>query len=208
MVRRILALGLLASFACSSESSSEASPKQPVEKQPVEKPVADPSEKPVAELPEHISGQVVTITAALARSKGLPPLGFSLDFTDTAFTASPFLDGSYLVASGPPGGPLSLRVSPVARNAEFAGIVGGSELETKPKSEQIDLLGAKRPAVAWISGESMARTSWCAFIVAPQTGDDALLIELGVGHSQADITCKTALGHDELAKVIASLRFE
>jgi hypothetical protein len=205
MMRRIFALALLGSFACSSEGSKQPTDaaKQPETKQPETK---RPEEAKPKELPEHMGGELVTITPELARAKGLA-LGFSLDFTDTAFSVSPFSNGGYVHASGPPGGPLVLRVSAATRNADLATIAGGGKLETKPTPEEIDVLGAKRPALAWITGESLARTSWCAFVVAPETGDDALLFELGVGHSGEDITCKTALGHDELAKVVGSLRF-
>lgn len=217
-MRRILVLGLLASFACSAEEASkptkepakklveqpvEKSIEQPVEK-PIEKPVEKPTDAPTDQLPEHISGEVVTITTALAQSKKLPPLAFSLDFTGTGFSVSTFSSGSYLHASGPPGGPLILEVSPVASDAELAKIVQTRHADAKLSMAPIEVLGASRSAVAWMTGEGFSLTSWCAFIVAPETGKDALLIELGLGHSKSDVLCETALGHDELAKVIAS----
>lgn len=207
-LHRLALLASLSSFACGVDRSGEEPSKQPKDPVKTEAPIEAVNEAPIEPLPEHMADQVVTISAALARSKGLAPLGFSLDFTGTAFTVSPFAEGSYLYASGPPGGPLGLRVSPVARNAEFAGVVGGSNPELQLIAEQVELLGASRRAVTWISGSSMARTSWCAVIVEPAAGDDALLLELGVGHSGDEVSCKIALGHDELAKVVASLRFE
>ncbi len=213
-MRRRFALALLgaAGLACSADRGDEPSqqPKDPIaHAEKSEKADApDQHAEAAVELPSSMANQVVTISAAQARAKGLSPLGFSLDFTGTAFTVSPFVEGSYLFASGPPGGPLNLRVSPVARNAAFAGVVGGSQdLDAKLVPEQVELLGLTRQAVAWISGTSMARTSWCAVIVAPASGDDALLLEAGVGYSGDAISCATALGHDELAKVIASLAF-
>ncbi|MFV8752827.1 hypothetical protein ACNOYE_19965 [Nannocystaceae bacterium ST9] len=211
-MRRLAVLALLGPLACSADRGGEEPSREPTkhehESSKSEPNESEPTEsEPTEALPDHMANQVVTIAAAQARAKGLPPLGFSLDFTGTAFTVSPFVEGSYLYASGPPGGPLGLRVSPVARDAAFAGVVGGSNVERQLVTEQIELLGASRPAVAWISGESMARTSWCAFILAPESGDDALLFELGVGHQGDAITCKTALGQAELAKVIASAKF-
>lgn len=165
-------------------------------------PAADPS----ATLPDHVADQVVRITAAMARAKGLPPLGFSLDFTDTTFTVSPFVEGSYLYASGPPGGPLGIGVRAIAREASFVGVAGDDASEQV--AEQVELLGESRRALAWISGASMARRSNCAILVAPPEGDQALLIELNVGHQGPEVTCKTTLDNPALAKVLASLAFE
>jgi hypothetical protein len=207
VMRWIVALGLLASFACSAESSgverATKSSKEPVEAA-VEKPVEPPVDPPIDPLPEHISGEVVTITAALAKSKKLPPLAFSLDFTGTGFSVSPFSNGGYLHASGPPGGPLSLQVSPVAGDAELWEVIQARHADAKLSMAPIDVLGAIRPAVGWITGEGFSRTSWCGFMIVSETSDDALLVELGVGHSDSDVLCETALGHVELAKVIAS----
>lgn len=205
MFDRLAVLALLVPLACSADRGGDEPSKQPIDA-PKSEPANDGPDEP---LPSSMANQVVTISAAQARSKGLLPLGFSLDFTGTAFTVSPFVEGSYLYASGPPGGPLGLRVSPVARTAELTSAVerGRANLEVKVIAEPIEVLGSSRPAVTWISGESMARTSWCAFIVAPEASDDALLIELGVGHQGDAVTCKTALGHTELAKVIATLKW-
>lgn len=144
---------------------------------------------------------LVRITADAARANGLPPLDFSLDFRATAFTVMPFAEGSYLRASGPPGGPLFLIASAITTRAEFGPGDGASDSVV----EQVELLGEQRRAVAWISGSSHARTSHCSFVVAPPQGEQALLIEIGVGHQGPEVTCKTALGHEPLAKVLASL---
>lgn len=187
----------LAAPACMAERSDEAS-RQPHDEEPEptrEVVVTPPSSDPV-------SNALVQIDAASARAKGLPELSFSLDFRDTAFTVMPYAEGSYLRASGPPGGPLTLVVSAITRDAEF-----GPGDASSSVVEQVELLGEPRRAVAWISGSSHARTSHCSILVAPARGDHALLLELGVGHQGPDITCKTALAHAQLARVIASLRF-
>jgi hypothetical protein len=188
----------LAMPACMAERGDEAS-RQPHDEEPEsqrEVVVTPPSSDP-------LSNALVQIDAASARAKGLPELSFSLDFRDTAFTVMPYAEGSYLRASGPPGGPLSLVVSPITRDAEF----GPADAASGSVVEQVELLGEPRRAVAWISGSSQARTSHCSILVAPARGDHALLLELGVGHQGPDVTCKTALAHEQLAKVIASLRF-
>lgn len=172
-------------------------------------PTADPaasSREPTNAMPSDamLVDSLVRITADAARANGLPPLDFSLDFRATAFTVMPFAEGSYLRASGPPGGPLFLIASAITTRAEFGPGEGASDSVV----EQVELLGEQRRAVAWISGSSHARTSHCSFVVAPPQGEQALLIEIGVGHQGPEVTCKTALGHEPLAKVLASLRFE
>jgi hypothetical protein len=203
--RLALALVLvLAVPACMAERGDEA-PRQPKDPEGQGEPASTPAtrETPMPSS-EPVFDVVVQIDAASARAKGLPELAFSLDFRTTSLSVAPFAEGSYLRASGPPGGPLFLIVSAIARDAEF----GPGEGASSSVVEQVELLGAPRRAVAWISGASHARTSHCSILVAPPQGEQALLIEIGVGHQRDEVTCKTALAHEQLAKVLASLRFE
>jgi len=148
-------------------------------------------------------------TAEDAKAAGLPPVAFSFDTTDSGMSGSGSSDGDYVTLSGPPGGPLMLRIAPATVGADPAALVRrGSASVT---AEEVELLGAKRRAVAWITGEGLARTSWCGIVVAPTgaaEGAAALLVELGVGHGGEEITCKTAVEHHVLGPVVKSLVFE
>lgn len=199
--RRLALVLALAAPACMTEREEPRQPKDPVANQPTATATRD--DPPMQPSTAPVSNVLVQIDAASARAKGLPELAFSLDFRETSFTVMPFAEGSYLRASGPPGGPLFLVVSAITRDAEFGPDDGASSSVV----EQVELLGEQRRAVAWISGASHARTSHCSILVAPPQGEQALLIELGVGHQRDEVTCKTALAHEQLAKVLASLRF-
>lgn len=224
MVRRtssILALSL--SLACAAEDGkrtepkADASPKvepsvEVASEPPSEPSVEPPSEPPSLREPEWVTVERITITAAEAKAAGLPAIGFSLDTTGTGMIGTRLDDRNYLHLSGPPGGPLMLIISPATIGAELADLVGGDRvLDARLVPEQVELLGAPRSAVAWITGASLARTSWCAVIVGrPEAaaGDPALLLEVGVGHQGDTVTCKTALEDHLLRPVIASLTLE
>jgi len=148
-------------------------------------------------------------TAEEAKAAGLPPLGFSLDLGDVGMSGSRFGDGDYATFSSPPGGTMMLIVSPATVGADPASLVHREGAEVTP--QEVELLGAERRAVAWISGEGRARASWCGIIVAPEgaaEGAPALLLELGVDHQGPEITCATTLEDDDLGPMAKSLRFE
>ncbi|HLT35087.1 MAG TPA: hypothetical protein VK034_02355, partial [Enhygromyxa sp.] len=156
---------------------------------------------------EPVAGDRITVTAEQASAAGLPGLGFSLDTTGTGMSGTRLGDGRYLHLSGPPGGPLSLELSPTTIDAELAELIEAPG--AKLVEQQVELLGAPRRAVAWITGEGFARTSWCAVILgssAAKPGDPALLLEVGVGHGGDAVACSTAIEDPNLAPVIGSLK--
>ena len=107
---------------------------------------------------------------------------------------------------------MSLYVSPATVGADFSSVVGRDEvLDARIVEEEVELAGGKRRAAAWITGESLARTSWCAVILAPSgagQGDPALLLEAGIGYGGDAVACKTVLEGSSLSPVIASLKLE
>lgn len=198
--------------ACTAEApASQPAAEQPAAKQPTteQRPAEQrPAEQPDAPAkdPEPVTQERVSITAEQAAAAGLPALGFSLETTGMGMSGSQLGNGEYLHLSGPPGGPLTLRVTPTTIGAAFAEVEGAKLVE-----EQVELLGEQRRAAAWITGESLARTSWCAVIIGPpgaKSGDPALLLEVGVGHQGDALACATALDGPKLGSVVRSLKLE
>jgi len=149
-------------------------------------------------------------TLAEAKAAGLPPLAFSFTMPPAAgMIGSRFGNGDYVTLSGPPGGTLMLRITPATVGADPAGLVDRQGSTTVP--QEVELLGAKQPAVAWVHGESMARTSWCGVILAPTgaiAGAPALLLELGIGHYEGEASCTPTIEDDALGVMAKSLVFE
>lgn len=155
----------------------------------------------------------LSVSAAAAEAAGLPPIGFSLDPGRSAMQGSMLGNGRYMTLSGPPGGPLILRISPTTVGEAFANIVGGDGvLDATLVEQEVQLLGDKQRAVAWVTGSSLARTSWCGILLAPNKaaakGEPALLLELGVGHQGDTTSCATAREHHVLKSVVESFRFD
>lgn len=149
------------------------------------------------------------ITAGDAEAAGLPPLAFSFDLTDSGLSGDRLRDGDYVMLSGPPGGPLSLRIAAATVGADPAALVRHGASTVTP--QEVELLGARQRAVAWITGEGFTRTSWCGVVVAPPVaaeGAPALLVELGAGYSDDEVTCKTTVEHVVLGPIMKSLAFD
>lgn len=209
MTRPSCSLLLLACLtsACASERGDE--PKQPAaaddertttDQQP--RSAEQPPSKPVGE-PPAFEGTRVRVSDG--------PLPFSLELADSGMSGSRAGDGDYLTLSGPPGGPLMLRIYPATVGADVKKLVAGLRPDAALLDGSVNLLGAERPAVTWITGESMARTLSCGLIVAPASaaaGQPALLLELEVGHRGEGHDCKIARDHHVLGPVIDSLAFE
>jgi hypothetical protein len=166
-------------------------------------PNTDAPKQPAAGEPPAFEGTRVRVSDG--------PLPFTLELADSGMSGSRVGDGDYLTLSGPPGGPLMLRIYPATVGADLHELVAALRPDAELLDGRVTLLGAERPAVAWVSGESMARTAWCGIIVAPVSaaaGQPALLLELGVGHQGDAVDCKIVSEHHVLGPVIASLTFE
>lgn len=203
MTRLSCSIVLLAcvTLACASERGDD--PKQPTAAND-ERTTSDdqPASKPVGE-PPSFEGTGVRVSDG--------PLPFSLELANSGMSGSRAGDGDYLTLSGPPGGPLMLRIYPATVGADINKLVAALRPDAQLTDGTVNLLGADRPAVTWITGESMARTLWCGIIVAPPSaaaGQPALLLELGVGHQGDGGDCKRARDHHVLGPVLDSLTFE
>jgi hypothetical protein len=200
-------------FACASERGDD--PKQPAaggdkqdeQDEPTEPPstTAEPApepDQPVGE-PPSFEGTRVRVSDG--------PLPFTLDLVNSGMSGDRAGEGDYLTLGGPPGGPLMLRIYPATVGGDVKKLIAGLRPQAQLQDGSVDLLGAERPAVTWITGESMARTLMCGVIVAPDgaaPGQPALLLELGVGHRGDSSDCKIARDHHVLGPVIDSLTFE
>lgn len=215
----LLVLAWLSSACGSERSDSAANPPSKAGAEQASKaepaPPRDGNEgkaaEPVPARPEPgppAAGKRWRTTVEDAKAAGLPPLAFSFDITGTGMAGGPG-DGHYVTLSGPPGGPLMLRISPATVGADPATLV---RRDASPvTAQEVELFEAKQRAVAWITGEGMGRTSWCGIVVAPPgatEGAAALLVELGVGHQGEDVTCKTTVEDDVLGPIVKSLVFE
>ena len=160
--------------------------------------------------PQPVDITNITITPDEAAAAGLPKIGISLDTTNSGMSGTKLGPGEYLHLSGPPGGPLILRIGRARSSSLFTNVVAADHLgDAKLVEEQVELLGAPRRAAAWVNGESLARTSWCAVILAAADAkqeDPAIVLEVGVGHSGDAVACKTALEDPNIKPVLASLK--
>lgn len=196
---RVLIVAWLSS-ACASERS-EADARPPSK--------ADESEPAEPEPGPQAKGERWRTTVEDAKAAGLPPVAFSFDLTGSGMSGGRVGNGDYVMLSGPPGGPLTLRIAPATVGADPATLVQHGSATVTP--EEVELLGAKQRAVAWITGEGMTRISWCGIVVAPPgaaEGGAALLVELGVGYFGEAITCKTTVEHIVLGPIMKSFALE
>lgn len=122
--------------------------------------------------------QIVTVTAKEAKAKGLWPLGISLNITDTSLSSSRFPDkGVYLTMSGPPGGPLGIRVRKVALHKVTGPFKAKPSVTwSSDKKELIRVGKRKRVAFAFTQGKSLARAHGCyVHLSAPKVAGKLLL---------------------------------
>lgn len=169
----------------------------------------DPTRPPVAKPLVHIS-------AADARRKRLPAIGFSLEVGWNAMIASPFpAAGSYLIVSGPPGGPLSLRVLDARGAMDDAALraiverehAGAGPLDIGVAAE-VALAGAARRALPYTTGSSpITRTGHCAVLVTTSRASLVLLFSAGIGNAPAP-SCADTLAHDKLGPLAATFRID
>jgi hypothetical protein len=162
-------------------------------------------------------GTHLVLTGDELGAHALPRLGFSLDIVKTGFLATKFPGGDIaLYLSGPPGGPLGIGIGFTHERAHDAAMLtkwikahnerGPLELG---KPTQVQVGGAPRTALPYVIGESMARTSSCAFVIEAQPpGPEALVVEVGVGQSKGAPDCGPALGQEWIARVLASLHWQ
>ena len=207
----IALLGACTPSAKSGPPAESAEVEPPTPEPPTPTPETPPPVSPT-EHPRSVETAHIAVSREQAVAAGLPALGFALDTTGTGMSGFELGDGAYLQLSGPPGGPMLLKLSPATVGAELREVIAGGELakviEGPLLDDQVTLLGEVRPAVAWITGESLARTSWCAVLLAPKAAapdSPALLLEVGTGHQGDAIVCATVVEDPAFAAMLATL---
>jgi hypothetical protein len=186
---------------------------------PVDATVSQPPEE-AATPPPADSPTRVHVTAAEAEAHGLTPLAFSIDTAGTPMSTYAFPDeGEYLAVSGPPGGPQMLRFLSLTERVEGAAALEpilrakfstvGSDPFVLGTPIEATIGGSSRQALPFATGQSMARTGWCAVLIdshlrgaVPQ-----LLVLAGIG-SSGEPDCAVPLGNEQLAKILDSLQQE
>ena len=160
--------------------------------------------------------RLMKVSAADAKAKGLPAIGLGVDLAGTAMSGAVLPDSdTYLRLSGPPGGPLLFRVEPWrekdadASTLEKAMRARFSRPTDEPfvvgKAATVKIGGAARPALPFMTGQSMARTAWCAAVV-PAGKEGSLLVLAGIGGNAPD--CAVTLAHESIAALVRSFRLK
>jgi hypothetical protein len=152
---------------------------------------------------------MIEVKAAEAEAKGLPRIGFRVDPSGTSLsiTAFPPQPDKYLVASGPPGGPLLAGVwATDERESDAAAIERAvrkyfSNPWQEPlvigEASTIALGGKTYPALAYRTGTSLRLTAWCAAIVG---NGPSLLVTLGRAPGDAPaLSCADVIAEPNLA---------
>jgi hypothetical protein len=149
------------------------------------------------------------VTADEARALGLPSIGFRVDLAGTSMSGGKFPEaGKYLTASGPPGGPLLAIVWATAQRESHLGAVEAALREHFSQPWQQPLVigtggsvhigGAPRPALAFMTGESLNKIAWCGVVLS--TPNASVLVTLGRGPGYAAaMSCEEVLAHPSLA---------
>ncbi|GMU55545.1 MAG: hypothetical protein AMXMBFR33_46910 [Candidatus Xenobia bacterium] len=137
----------------------------------------------------------VQITPEQCRQHGLAPVELSVDPTGTVLRPYLFPEkGVYLRMSGPPGGPLLMEVLARPGTLDQALAARFSALEERQPATVL-LAGAERSALTFLTGQSHARTRWCA-VELP-----SLAVLFGASPAEKDV-----LTHTHLAPLAASLK--
>ena len=157
-----------------------------------------------------------TVSSSDASAHGLSSIGFSVDLAGTGLIATPFPSArEYAIFSGPPGGPLLVRIEPsggrITAEALDAlvtehGARWGSPL-TLGARETVTLDEDTRPAITASTGTSLASTQWCVVLVPAHTmrRPMGLLVAFGVENATR-LTCAQILANRSLGAFARSFR--
>ena len=129
--------------------------------------------------------QTFTVTPATSRAQGLPDASFALPLHGLHGASSP---GAYLRASGPPGGPLGVEVTPPSAPG-VQGLVAalgsrGPHPAVVGAPAHIVVAGAPRACLVGESGEGYARAARLAIAIEPTAaapGGLIVLLTWGIG---------------------------
>jgi hypothetical protein len=159
--------------------------------------------------PQSEETSMIEVKADEAQAKGLPRIGFRIDPTGTPLSVHKFPEpDKYLIASGPPGGPLLAIVWTLdERDADAAALERAVRRHfSQPWQAPLELgapgnlsiAGASRTALAFTTGQSLRRTAWCGAIVNGQGA--SVLVTLGRAPGPAaSMSCADVVAEPSLA---------
>lgn len=152
---------------------------------------------------------MIEVKADEAQAKGLARVAFRVDPAGTPLMLRKFPEADkYLIASGPPGGPLLAIVwATDEREADGAALERAVRKHfSQPWLEPLEIgapgnltiAGASRAALAFTTGKQIGRTGWCGVIVPAQ--DAAVFVTLGrAAAPPATLSCEQVVAEPSLA---------
>jgi hypothetical protein len=161
------------------------------------------------------SATAVIVDAAQAAAHGLPAIGIQLDAQNRLMVTRFSQPGSYVSASGPPGGRIEFEAwntdeaglghAAVRRAVEHRFMAPSLVPKVWGSDGVLEIAGARRPAVAFLSDKAFMQTGWCAALVPHGTG--TLLVALASGAPGATtITCEQVVAHPSLQPILQSFQ--
>lgn len=207
------------SEAETTRNETNGSP-EPEEPAGPETTAANGTMEPMPTTPQDESPSRVRVTAEEAAEHGFPAVGFSFDATGTPMHSGTFpSDGVLAYASGPPGGVQMIRVEGCDEAPEATGALERhvrarySDERIGPLAlgapTEVELAGARRPALPFATGRSMARANYCAIAVAnPAGGGPGLVVVAAHSDLQGEPDCRVPLANEQLARVLGTFRLE
>ena len=162
------------------------------------------------------SGRGVKVSSADAARHHLSAMGFEFVLAaGVDWSSSLFPDpGTYVSASGPPGGPLFIGVQSFNRGtgqpATLAQTVSAQSLPSLVlgTAAKVQMAGVSRQAQSYTFGKGNFRTHGCAVLIprAPST-EDGLVVTFWVGlHNDSGPDCQAVLRSRDLAPTAESFR--
>jgi hypothetical protein len=158
--------------------------------------------------------EIIHVSAQDSSKHQLPALGFSIDNSDAHMDVSLFPEkDSYLILSGPPGGPLSFFLS--TTNESDLRKMAAQRFQERPgfqfgSTGSVNFAGQARPCLGFVEGAGLTRTIWCAIYLAPQGTRPAAAAFFGVsaGEKQAPGNGLEVLKHSSLAPLVKTFKFD
>lgn len=145
---------------------------------------------------------MVKISSSEAARAGLPPVSIAVDPGKSGMAAKTFPEqGRYLQLSGPPGGPLGLKIDECAGTSGTAASLGalakkrfaGDPLELGA-FEEITLAGARRAALSCTTGASQARAAHLLVLFPAAPGADrGVLLDAWIGARAPGVPAPSAV---------------
>jgi len=160
----------------------------------------------------------IEIAAAQAAQHGLPPIGLVVDVAGTVMSGAPFPEpGTFLRASGPPGGTLLFEVHATAEvevdvpALERAIMTRFPQIRREPYRfvavRKVMVGGAPRDTAVAVTGDGNFRVGWAAVLVPARS--TALLVVGGVSIGpHAEPTAELIVDQPHLAPLFRSLTID